>query len=446
MLTNLLPGLRELRAPLSAGYLWIALIWLVLGPHIPPPSEAQGLTRRVLEFFQDVGAIGGGVALSFAAYLIGAVSQAMLDPLLRRIPTPGGAGIGGRAVLSVKGFRSVTLLVQERVAKIRADLKPHRLTLEEVARRELRSEDLANVGLTEEEVRAAENTRALMNARGIHDVDLLRLKILRRTLRPLGLTIEQALRLVDFKEQLARAGYTPDRILELFANEQQDKAADSTSGEEQAALIERLVASGRTRDEVVSALRRIQLLDDAEDVTSEALENGREILDKMKGTPLSAGSLDDLEYVGSRLTRLQESSEDSWEAGALVRRVIGDLDLVATRLIGNDPDLYSAVDRLRAEAEFRLAIVGPMIGLSLLLAQGWHGLWSVLVAPAVILLLDGKRRDRSAMDLLADALFLGRVEAPALEKFERSAQDLILSRTGEASQEDVTFVRQATVK
>jgi hypothetical protein len=31
MLMNLLPGLRELRAPLVSGYLWLISAWLLLG-------------------------------------------------------------------------------------------------------------------------------------------------------------------------------------------------------------------------------------------------------------------------------------------------------------------------------------------------------------------------------------------------------------------------------
>jgi hypothetical protein len=85
MLANILPGLRELRAPLAAGYLWLGFIWLVAGPHVPEASKAPDLARRIIELFDDVKTIGGGVAVSFAAYLVGAVSQATLDPILKRI-------------------------------------------------------------------------------------------------------------------------------------------------------------------------------------------------------------------------------------------------------------------------------------------------------------------------------------------------------------------------
>lgn len=432
MLTNLLPGLRELRAPLSAGYLWITLIWLLVGPHVPKPSDATGFTRRVLELVQDFGAIGGGIALSFAAYLVGAVSQAMLDPLLRRIPTPGGADIGGRAVLSVKGFRYVTLLVQERVAGIRAELKKHGLTLEDVARSELRSEDLASVGLTEDEVHAAEATRALMAARGVDDTDLSHLKAMATTLRPLGLTVDQAIHLMDFRDQLTRAGFTPDEVFDLLSKDDLPTGDSDATKAKREKLSARMKSSGVSSPTVVAAVRKIQELDNSRSVIV-GLERAREVRGKIKGTRLAVRTLDQLSHVETRLRHLQDQSVGSWEVGELVRRVTGDLDLVATRLIGNDPDLYSAVDRLRAEAEFRLSIVVPLSGLALLLGHGWNAAWLLLCVPALILLFDAKRRDRSATDLLGDALFLRRVEAPSLEKFERAAADIIRAKTEEAA-------------
>lgn len=83
----LLPGLRELRAPLAAGYVWLLDLWLLFGTHIPSSDEATGVVARIYELDGVVADLGGGVALSFVAYLVGSLSQwgtmSLLDPFLR---------------------------------------------------------------------------------------------------------------------------------------------------------------------------------------------------------------------------------------------------------------------------------------------------------------------------------------------------------------------------
>jgi hypothetical protein len=64
MLLNLLPGLRELRAPLAAGYIWLFAAWLAFNGDIPEPAGAAN-------FFDQFEALGAAAALTFAAYLIG---------------------------------------------------------------------------------------------------------------------------------------------------------------------------------------------------------------------------------------------------------------------------------------------------------------------------------------------------------------------------------------
>jgi len=48
VLANLLPGLRNLRAPMSAGYLWLATSWFLLVPILPrSEKEATGAIADV---------------------------------------------------------------------------------------------------------------------------------------------------------------------------------------------------------------------------------------------------------------------------------------------------------------------------------------------------------------------------------------------------------------
>jgi hypothetical protein len=75
ILSSILPGVRQLRAPLAAGYLWILFVFLVahLGSHRPHTDLADDLTRLA----GAVSPAGLAVGVSFAAYLLGAFSQGL---------------------------------------------------------------------------------------------------------------------------------------------------------------------------------------------------------------------------------------------------------------------------------------------------------------------------------------------------------------------------------
>jgi hypothetical protein len=78
LLGSLLPGLRELRAPLAAGYLWVFLCWLVLADRLPEdPAKAAAPLRQIYELAALAGPVSLAVAASFAAYLTGILSVAV---------------------------------------------------------------------------------------------------------------------------------------------------------------------------------------------------------------------------------------------------------------------------------------------------------------------------------------------------------------------------------
>ncbi|MDQ3724025.1 MAG: hypothetical protein M3376_13405, partial [Actinomycetota bacterium] len=74
LLSNLLPGTRQLRAPLAAGYLWLVALGLALASEIPSRDDASGLFDDLYRGSDLIGDVGVGVAVSFLAYLLGMVS------------------------------------------------------------------------------------------------------------------------------------------------------------------------------------------------------------------------------------------------------------------------------------------------------------------------------------------------------------------------------------
>lgn len=83
MLASVIPGLREIRAPLAAGYLWLLCAWLALSDAFPSEQEATGIYAAVFDLRDAVSAVGVAIVLSAAAYLVGAISEGLLGGLWR---------------------------------------------------------------------------------------------------------------------------------------------------------------------------------------------------------------------------------------------------------------------------------------------------------------------------------------------------------------------------
>jgi hypothetical protein len=98
-----------------------------------------------------------------------------------------------------------------------------------------------------------------------------------------------------------------------------------------------------------------------------------------------------------------------------LRSILDDFRLLPIRLLGREPDLYSSYDRLRAEAEFRAAIVTPLATLSLILARTWSIWWACGLAFVLLLGRQAQAREEASQDILFEALRAERVESPALQ-------------------------------
>lgn len=72
MFTGLLPGIREIRTPLAAGYLWLVFAFFVAGSP-ETAKDAPGPVEDLLEAIKPLGAAATTVTLSFAAYLVGSL-------------------------------------------------------------------------------------------------------------------------------------------------------------------------------------------------------------------------------------------------------------------------------------------------------------------------------------------------------------------------------------
>jgi hypothetical protein len=75
MFASLLPGLRELRAPLAAGYVWLLGLWLTLLSVPIDPDDSSGLYDQLVGLANWAGKSAIFVASGFVAYLLGVLSN-----------------------------------------------------------------------------------------------------------------------------------------------------------------------------------------------------------------------------------------------------------------------------------------------------------------------------------------------------------------------------------
>ena len=108
-----------------------------------------------------------------------------------------------------------------------------------------------------------------------------------------------------------------------------------------------------------------------------------------------------------------------------------ELNLTATRLIEEHSELYATIDQLRAESDLRLATWLPLSVLGIAIATGGLSLAATvgaLVATltlCALLVAQGLRREAAAADRIVDAIILGTVTAPIIERVERAYEQLV---------------------
>lgn len=301
MLAALLPGIRELRTPLAAGYLWLTVLWLILSPRI----DRLDLPSGAISLIESDGAgqlIAIGSAVTFAALIVGILAEGTYDLLLRYVIR--------RALPTdpVRGF----------------------LGWRDLLRR------LASAG---------SRLRSGPTKGGLRSLTLAATEAVREAERKLDRSAS------DLRDLVLLLGFVRGRSDRMLSDEERARARAELDQ----------IATDRVRD----SLR-------------------------------------------------------AW----LVIRIIDQLDLLARRLVSEDPALFSVYDRLRSEAQFRTAITPPLFAITLSSALIWTG-WAALALVALpILVTQAIRKGDQASDLLIDAMLIGKATAPAFEQLSRTTVQL----------------------
>jgi hypothetical protein len=120
------------------------------------------------------------------------------------------------------------------------------------------------------------------------------------------------------------------------------------------------------------------------------------------------------------------------------RGTLRELELPATLLVGDQSELFSEVDRLRAEGQFRLAAALPLTAITILLALAASPVWLLALPGAAVLARQGARRASDSRRIIADAMTSGRIESSSIGRFERWVNDIdkVASRAIEVLDEE----------
>lgn len=81
-------------------------------------------------------------------------------------------------------------------------------------------------------------------------------------------------------------------------------------------------------------------------------------------------------------------------------------------VLGRDPELFSTLDRLTSEYEFRVGISAPLAAFITTLAWRSSPFWLIGLVVVLALARSGVRRRVEAGDLMADVVRIGRIDVP----------------------------------
>jgi hypothetical protein len=96
-----------------------------------------------------------------------------------------------------------------------------------------------------------------------------------------------------------------------------------------------------------------------------------------------------------------------------------ELDLPGLLLMDKDPDAFAHVDRVRAEAEFRLAVAAPLVACFIYLTFARHLVWFLGVPAAIAILVQGLQRREDSRGQVAEWLHRNDDSSAALRRYQR---------------------------
>ncbi len=399
MLANLLPGLREIRAPLAAGYLWLVVGWLLLHDRVDTGSSASGAVDALAELRDAIGVGGIAGAATFLAYLLGAL------------------------------WEPVSARLAESLWLLRSDILawPARRRARQVSRYVPSDLPVLVGDLIRQETYQKEIEDGLAS-----DMPPPTDRISIAGWRRLWLIGQRLFADVDEALPASLAAADPDQQEEFFDQLESHLVSYLAAREElgeflgvDADAVTRAFNARQAAQDAIDRLRFRSPYDDwwieeASDFAPLLYEDG--LYFHVRGErPTLALQMDERSPSTSALLLTE---------AAITARLFDELPLVARRLVGEQQELFLEASRMKGEVEFRYALAIPIPVAANVLAFGlglstwiWIAATIAGVAAGAALLADGWRRDALRNDYLVELLAIGKAKSPTFERLlERARQ------------------------
>lgn len=98
--------------------------------------------------------------------------------------------------------------------------------------------------------------------------------------------------------------------------------------------------------------------------------------------------------------------------GRFVSHLIWEVPRQKNAVLGRDPELFSTLDRLTSECEFRVGVAAPLVAFIATLAWRSSIVWLVGLVIVLALIRSGVKQRIEAGDLMADLVRIRRIEIP----------------------------------
>ncbi len=102
------------------------------------------------------------------------------------------------------------------------------------------------------------------------------------------------------------------------------------------------------------------------------------------------------------------------------REVVLDLPNIPVRLLGKDPEYWSAWDRLKAEEDFRSTVAVCLLTLISALGVRVNPLFYLGTTLCALLLVQAVRKNREATEVILAGVLTGRIESPTVSRFDET--------------------------
>jgi hypothetical protein len=327
-----LPGIREIRSALAGGYLWIAFCWILLDPSLGKGDFNLEPYQSVHHLGHELGPFALGIALTFAAYLIGTGAN------------------------ELRGLVS-TLYLRARQS----------------ATDSLSAEERAEIVVQAREQNRKSRERLKIQRRRLSRIPLRRRRSIRKRRTLLG-DIQSATNILG---QMLRPSF------ELFAS-------GFTT------LMRAVVDTTELSEEVAAAIATLLSRVGADPYKPYLSYRGVKTVHRYLAKSLPEASVDEAPTVAD---------------------VIVDFPVLRSRLIHSSPDTVSEIDRLNAEADFRSAIVLPLMAIAAVFGFEVSALWFLTWPFLLALRMTARRRRYDAGELMADSLVREVISAPSVETY-----------------------------